>query len=238
MNNKQTNIKKIVLIIVVLVLLVVGCYVLTKQLSKSETDVLNNISNNSNAYTIKINGKNNSLSINLTDLLENKLYCYSNSGDALNPFEQEKYWQSLTLNPQGVGRFDKGYVAFPSAKVSKHATGFDALLVHKKDSDMKDESNYTVVGYTATNISKDFFSINGLGCGSTVREFIKAFNVDLNAPNTFKVTNSKNEALLTYLEFYDEKSDIKIELNMDTHDTSETVYKIRIELNNTSKYAE
>ncbi len=243
MNNISSKKNLIIILAIIAVALAAGIILFLNHSSDNkdgseETTISSEKGNNK--YKVMINGKEYTFPAKINDILKTGFYykVRDTKKDALNPYKLEMFAQGISPNPPEIQPFDKSYIEIPDAGFGvSYVTDVDLFLVHKAGTDMKDENNYTVTGFSATNVSKEYFNINGLGSGSTIREFIEKMNIDINKENCQKSFHPRNRELLSYLSYYDEKSNTKLELIAGVTSDDDKVLTVNYYLDDTSKFA-
>ena len=203
-SNKSSKNKTIVIIIViaiVLLLIIVGTIILTNK-SKSENipgESINKNNNISSVYRIILNNKEVNLPTKLNTLIDNG-FIYVGDLD-FNSIEQDGDYL-FGLNNNSIN-----YYGVPKSDFNYYGTIIDFNLRFNDNS--RKYSDVAVRGITATNVSNDFFSINGIGCGNTLEEVIAALKIDKNSENYLE-SSSKD-----YIEYKDLKNNFLITIAVD-----------------------
>ncbi len=226
--NKKGK-KKVNIYLIVAILVVISVFVVLKYIVKSDNSKVTQIFDKKEDtidinWKITLKGKEYKLPVNLKKITNNGLYYYTSDGEKLSESNMD-YKQPFSLNPEGMTIIDDGYKNTPDAGFSSYVTKMEFYLVPKNGAS-DNYSDYTVAGFSATDVSKDFFSVNGVGCGSTIDEIIKALNLDVNDDNV-----EIGEGYLKYLSYVNEAKNITIDAYADSLHDSDKVFQFEIFIN-------
>ena len=240
-NNSRVKSKLIAIVIIILVFLI-GIFLLYKFFigNSSENNSIPNIFDNKSSfkYDIKLNGKNYILPMKLLDFVGKKYYYRSDSlfsDKVFNQYDKEKFWQIISLSPPEVSWYSDDYVSIPDAGYESFITNLSVMLVHKADTDLTSEKNYTLVGFSAINVAKDFFTLNNVGCGDSIQDFIDNLNIDINS--VYATMSKDKDGNISYLKYWDEKNNIVFEIFAAIIGEKKGVYNFKIYLYDTEKYS-
>ena len=183
-SKKKTNIGLIIGIVIAIVIVALGIVILLFKLSnknENEKDLSNSFKNDKINWKIVVNGKQYKIPTSLTEFTNNGFYFDDYYGE-LKDQKLDDFTQSFLRNSPEIKWYDKEYVPYPDAGFDSYGSLFELYLVHKINSS-NDYKNYKVAGFNVTNISSQFFSVNGVGCGSTIDELVSALKIDTNSEN-------------------------------------------------------
>lgn len=152
-------------------------------------------------YKIKLNNKEVNLNSKLSNFTDDG-FVYANIGE--NVFENIKMngWYTFGKNTEGL----KDY-GLPRANQEESVPLLDLNLFFGSES--RKYSDVIVDGVRGQNVSSEFFSINGIGCGNTLDEAILALKI--NKESEYCQTSSES-SLGQYIEYVDVDNSIKIEI--------------------------
>ena len=224
--QKTSKSKKTLILIIVFILIFVllGIGLVFKDKIFNSSSSSSKIEKNLK-WKIMVNGKEYKIPTNLTNLTNNGFY-YDNYYGELGDSNLDDFTQEFSLNPPEVKIYDKEYVLFPDAGFGGFGSLFDVYLVHKNNSS-SDYKNYIIAGFNITNISKDFFSVNGVGCGSTIDDVISALKIDTSDKNFKKETYGK----ITTISYIDTETDVAI-IASTSSSSGDRIFVFQIFINN------
>ena len=179
----------------------------------------NDLANSNSKWKIMIQGEAYQLPFNLKKLTD-KGFIYANM--------YGEDWENVELDTFVTFGLNEDWgteYGIPSAGIESYGTMLELYLVQKENK-LKEYENITVEGFRVSNVSTDFFSINGIGCGSSVNEVVSALEIDLESENVSK-SNDLN-SYFGYLTYKDEENNINFEFNM----KHGQVWQIKISINN------
>lgn len=154
-------------------------------------------------YKIKLNNKEVNLNSKLSNFTDDG-FVYANISE--NGFENIKMngWYMFGKNTEGL----KDY-GLPRANQEESVPLLDLNLFFGSES--RKYSDVIVDGVRGQNVSSEFFSINGIGCGNTLDEAILALKI--NKESEYYQTSSES-SLGQYIEYVDVDNNIKIEIGV------------------------
>lgn len=225
-NGKQKG--KIIIIVLLICMLLIGCtFILFKYVLKFENGSIVSKSD-SEANVIKMDwkiilkGNEYKLPVNLKKITDAGFYYSDFNNKSFAETNKEEFTTSFSLNPEGITKLDKEYVELPDAGLSSFEPSLELYLIPQNGNSDK-YGDYLVAGFSVNNVSKEFFSVNGVGCGSSLEEIIKALKIDINKNG---VSYKKD----SYLEFIDTEKNIAITAYKSMWD--ESVFNFSIFINN------
>lgn len=208
MSKEKKGVSKIALILIVAVLIIVGIILVFFLGNNKNNNTLenNDLANSNSKWKIMIQGEAYKLPFNLKKLTE-KGFIY------VNMYGED--WENVELDSVVTFGLNEDLVTnygIPSAGIESYGTFLELNLVQKENKP-KEYENITVEGFRVCNVSTDFFSINGIGCGSSVNEVINALEIDLESENVSK--SDDLNSYFGYLTYKDEENNIIFELDME-----------------------
>ena len=203
---KKMNLGLIVGIIAVVA--VVGIGIFGNKLFLNNVDSNNSSENNiggnndseivNTRWKIQIQGKEYKLPFNLKTLTDQGFYY---TGDNWENAKFDGFTQAFGLNKEEL------YNGIPSAGINKYIASFELYLIQKENKSRTDE-NIVVAGFSIGNVSTDFFSINNIGCNSTVDEVVNALGIDLTSDEVQKSDDLYNKS--SYIQYLDSENNLAV----------------------------
>lgn len=207
MFKNEKGISRIALILIVM--LVIGAVATATVLlmngnSKNNGEGINILHNSDSKWKIKFQGEDWQLPFNLKKLTDKG---FEYTGDNWENTKFEKYTQGFATKDE-----DGFFEQLPSAGIPTYGSSLELMLVQKENTS-REYKNITVAGFSASDLSTDFLSINGVGCGTSVDEFTKALDIDLNSDNVSK-SDDLYKTYGSYFNYIDKENNMAINVSL------------------------